>query len=244
MLIKDVGICLARRDYSETSQLATIFTRARGKIRGIAKGSRRSKSKFGSGIELLSQGQVVFSLGRGGGLLTLAEWTAQQSYRGLRGSLEQLYRAYYLAELVDLFTEELDPHPGLYEFFSQALDELAVGQGWADFLIFQLRLLREVGLIPGLFDCACCGKGLAGEAGKYLSFSEGGMLCGPCGSAVAEKWPITPVGLRILGDLSGALDSGRPADPSQADARRSQELLDYWIRAALNREPKTAHLLR
>ena len=88
------------------------------------------------------------------------------------------------------------------------------------------------------------GKGLAGEAGKYLSFSEGGMLCGPCGSAVAEKWPITPVGLRILGDLSGALDSGRPADPSQADARRSQELLDYWIRAALNREPKTAHLLR
>ena len=80
MLVKDIGICLARRDYSETSQIATIFTRDNGKLRGIAKGVRRVKSKFSGGIELLAQGQIIFSLGQGRpGLLNLAEWNAQQS---------------------------------------------------------------------------------------------------------------------------------------------------------------------
>ena len=260
MLVKDVGICLARSDYSETSQIATIFTRNHGKVRGIAKGSRRPKSKFGSGIELLSRGQLVFSRPRTGtGLITLTEWTCQQAYQQLRRSLRPLYRAYYLAELVDLFTEQLDSHQRLYDLFAQALDALSADESWDDFLTFQVNLLQEVGLSPELFCCVRCGdpgkEPLARHSG-YLSFTEGGILCAACAQAAAEKSRIKPLGLQLLRRISvspaaaqppGSKDTQPSATAGHLDDRtagQAQQVLSYWIRAALNREPKTAHLLR
>ncbi|MFQ6036643.1 MAG: DNA repair protein RecO, partial [Sedimentisphaerales bacterium] len=56
MLIKDTAICIRAVDYSETSQIVTFFTRATGKIRAIAKGSKRPKSAFDGPIEILSFG--------------------------------------------------------------------------------------------------------------------------------------------------------------------------------------------
>ena len=255
MLVKDSGICVGRQEYSETSQIATIFTRHQGKIRGIAKGARRAKSKFGGGIELLSRGQVVFSAGRGRGLVTLTEWTAQENYLGIRRDLRQLYRAYYLAELVDLFTEEQDRHEQLYDFFCQGLSGLSSGRGWEEFLVFQVRLLTEVGLSPQLSSCGRCGKRSGGRAAGYISFSEGGILCRGCAGGVSEKERISPAGLEILRKLSSHAARSPANEPTdkQGEAggavledekgRQAQKLLNYWVRAALNREPKTAYLL-
>ena len=260
MLVKDVGICLARSDYSETSQIATIFSRNHGKVRGIAKGSRRPKSKFGSGIELLSRGQLVFSRPRtGSGLITLTEWTSQQGYQQLRRSLRPLYRAYYLAELVDLFTEPLDPHQRLYDLFAQALTDLSAHESWNDFFTFQVNLLQEVGLSPELFCCVRCrdpGKEPLADYSGCLSFTEGGILCAPCAQTVTEKCRIKPLSLQLLRRISVSPATTEPPGPNDAQpsatadhlddrtARQAQEALSYWIRAALNREPKTAHLLR
>ena len=236
MLIKDVGICLARSEYSETSQIATIFGREQGKIRGIAKGARRTKSKFGQGIELLSRGQVVFSQPRSGsGLITLTEWTVQESYQQIRRSLRQLYRGYYLGELVDLFTEELDPHPQLFDLLEKGLADLAANENLGGVLAFQVALLREVGLSPELDRCGRCGK----EPGDYVSFTEGGVLCGACAGAVSEKSRVKPAGLQALRRII----SSEAAEPSEQTAGQVQQILSYWIRAALNREPKTLHLL-
>lgn len=245
MLIKDIGICLGRREYSETSQIATIFSREHGKIRGIAKGARRAKGKFGGGIELLSRGQVVFSPARSGGLATLIEWTDQENYLGLRRDLRQLYRGYYLAELVDLFTEELDGHEQLYDSLGQVLADLSSGCGWGEFLGFQIRLLEEVGLSPELWGCVRCSKDSQGRAAGYISFSEGGILCRGCAKDVSEKERIEPVGLEIVRKQAGGTTRGQVGKTGLEDgeARQGQKLLSYWVRAALNREPKTAHLL-
>ena len=249
MLVKDIGICVGRKEYSETSQIVTIFTRGQGKIRGIAKGARRAKGKFSGGIELLSQGQLVFSPGRGEGLVTLTEWTTQKNYLGIRQDLQQLYRAYYLAELIDLFTEEHDRHEQLYDFFGQALDQLCSGCGWADFLAFEVRLLGEVGLSPELSSCGRCGKDSGGRPAGHMSYSEGGILCRDCARVVSEKEQIEPMGLEIVRKLS----SDSPAKDLTSETNgtvleddkglEAQKLLNYWIRSALNREPKTAYLL-
>jgi len=256
VLVKDIGICLARREYSETSQIVTFFTRDHGKIRGIAKGARRAKSKFGGGIEPLSRGQLIFSPGRGKGLLSLTEWTAQENHLALRRDLQQLYRGYYLAELVDLFTEEMDRHEQLYDCFCQTLADLSSGRGWAEFLGFQVRLLEEVGLSPEMWNCVHCRKSSQGMAVGYMSFSEGGILCRGCAGGVLEKERIAPAGLKIVRQFSSHALSKRANEPTSeqpeptgtalkdAHARQAQDLLEYWIRAALNREPKTAHLLR
>ena len=241
MLVKDVGICLGRGEYSETSQIATIFSREHGKIRGLAKGARRAKSKFGQGIELLSRGQVVFSQPRTGtGLITLTEWTVQESYQKLRCSLRQLYRGYYVAELVDLFTEELDPHPRLFDLLDSGLGNLAANKNRDSFLGFQVELLREVGLSPELSRCGRCGK----EPGNYLSFTEGGILCGDCARQVTEKSRVGSAGLEALRRITGSGASSAAGGLEEGSAGQVQAMLSYWIRAALNREPKTAHLVR
>ena len=237
MLVKDVGICLARSEYSETSQIATIFSREHGKIRGIAKGARRPKSKFAQGIELLSRGQVVFSQPRSGtGLVTLTEWTIQESYQQIRRSLRQLYRGYYLAELVDLFTEELDPHPQLFDLLEKGLADLAANENQGGLLAFQVALLREVGLNPELDRCGRCGK----EPSDYVSFTEGGVLCRACAGATSEKSRVNSTALQALQRIT----SPQAAEPTEQTARQVQQILSYWIRSALNREPKTVHLLR
>ena len=255
MLVKDIGICVGRKEYSETSQIVTILSRGQGKIRGIAKGARQAKSKFGGGIELLSRGQVVFSPGRGAGLITLTEWTVQENYLGIRRDLQQLYRGYYLAELVDLFTEEHDRHEQFYDFFCQVLSELSSGRGWEEFLIFQIRLLREVGLSPQLSSCGRCGKDSGGRAAGHMSFSEGGILCRDCARVVSEKERIEPVGLEIVRKLSSHAAGSLANEPTSKQGKackavlgdekgqQAQKLLNYWIRSALNREPKTAYLL-
>lgn len=237
MLVKDVGICLARMEYSETSQLATIFSRDHGKIRGIAKGARRTKGKFSQGIELLSRGDIAFSQPRSGhGLITLTEWTVQESYPQIRRSLGQLYRGYYLAELVNLFTEELDPHPRLFDLLDRSLADLAVRESQCGLLAFQVALLEEVGLWSELDKCVHCGQ----EPSDYVSFTEGGILCRACAGATEEKSRVRPAGLEVLRKIANR----QAAEPAAQAARHAQEILGYWIRSALNREPKTAHLLR
>lgn len=268
MLVKDVAICLARRDYSETSQIVTAFTRENGKVSGIAKGSRRTRSKFSGGMELLSAGQLVFSPGRGNtGLFTLTEWAPLNIYQGLRGSITQLNRAYYLAELVDLFTEELDPHPEIYDLLCQALERLCSGPMWIDLLSFQVGLLRGVGLWPDLTQCTRCGKVAPPGAGAYLSSAEGGLLCRECANGVQDKIRLYRQGLHVVrgiaaGSTSTVIEpnSPLPVSPPQDNpdgpqqhprgedlprtaALQAQRFLAYWIRSALNREPRTAALI-
>ena len=60
--IRDEALCIRHWDWSETSQTVSLFTRTHGLVRGLAKGSRREKSNFSGGIELLTRGQALFIL--------------------------------------------------------------------------------------------------------------------------------------------------------------------------------------
>src|SRR4030042_3053482 len=74
MLTKDIAICIRATDYSETSQIVTLFTRINGKINAIAKGSKRPKSAFDGPIEVFSYGKIVFSDSSREKLATLTEF--------------------------------------------------------------------------------------------------------------------------------------------------------------------------
>src|SRR5437868_4048434 len=114
-LAQDSCICLRKVEYSETSQILTLFGRQHGVMRVIAKGAHRTTkqgaSKFGGGIDLLDQGQAVFTLDLEKQLGTLTEWTLVDGHLDLRRQLRALYLAQYAAELVSMLIEEHDPHP-------------------------------------------------------------------------------------------------------------------------------------
>src|SRR5215470_3902677 len=128
-LSHDRCICLRKVEYSETSQILTLFGQTHGLMRVIAKGAHRTTkagaSKFGGGIDLLDLGDAVFTLDLEKNLGTLTEWKLTEGHLELRKNLRAIYLAQYAAELVSFLIEEHDPHPGLFDRFEQTLSELA-----------------------------------------------------------------------------------------------------------------------
>src|SRR5215211_6189472 len=98
-LAHDRCICLRKVEYSETSQILTLFGRENGVVKVIAKGVHRTTkqgaSKFGGGIDLLDLGQGVFTLDLSKNMGTLTEWTLADGHLELRRNLRAMYLAQY-----------------------------------------------------------------------------------------------------------------------------------------------------
>lgn len=232
--IKDHAVCLHRKEYSETSQLVTLFARASGKIRAIAKGSRRSKGRFGGGIELLSAGLILFIPAKGdSSLVTLSEFELQDTFSGLRRRLLNLYCAQYAADLLAEFTEDQDPHDTLYDALYQTLTELELTEMPVRTLVsFEAVLLRNVGLTPQWRQCCLCARELPKNRRLYFSSSQGGILCRECEPHVQEKRVVEPEVIKILQNPQalGSADLQVVAD--------AHEVLSYHQRELLGKQTK------
>src|SRR5215217_8631860 len=94
---KAVGLVVRTTDWSETSRIATIWTRELGKVRVLAKGGRRLKSNFENALDLLTVCSIVLLRKSSGGLDLLTEAQVMQRFPRLRGDLAALYGGYYVA---------------------------------------------------------------------------------------------------------------------------------------------------
>ena len=199
MLSKDEAVCLRAVDYSETSQIVTLFARSAGKISAIAKGSKRPRSAFDGPIEILSHGHIVITDGDKDRLATLTEFQQEPGFAALRGNLFAMNCCLFAAELVNNLTHDYDAHPELYDSLLQFLRDVNGQQAdnarreiMALLVLFQLTVLREVGLQPVLHCCANCKAGFnSGWRGAYFSSSANGLICGDCEGAFAEKVRLT-----------------------------------------------------
>ncbi|HTU23573.1 MAG TPA: DNA repair protein RecO, partial [Gemmataceae bacterium] len=118
---KATALVLRTTDWSESSRIATLWTREFGKVRVLAKGGRRLKSNFDNALDLLTLCGIVFLRKSSGSLDLLTEAQVIQRFPRLRTDLAALYAAYYVAELLSDWTQDYDPHPLL---FDEALDTL------------------------------------------------------------------------------------------------------------------------
>src|SRR5437764_15443405 len=102
-------------DWSETSRIATLWTREFGRVRALAKGGRRLKSSFEVALDLLNVCHVVFIRKSSDALDLLTEARIEERFPKLRADLPALYGGYYIAELLSDLTEDYDPHPALFD---------------------------------------------------------------------------------------------------------------------------------
>lgn len=226
---RDQAIVLRLNDYSETSQIATLFTPRFGRLRVLAKGIRRgTKQRFAVGLDLLERGEVGFAPAHGDSSLgTLADWSQLDSYSGLRRALLRLYAGLYAAEAVALLTEDDDPHPELFTALGQLLAGLA-GEDPVPPRIarFQHALLTSIGLAPQLSICVDCGHPQGDATGTYFSSAAGGLVCRDCEMHHVEKRPIDR---RLIGGAPGV-----------GDAYAWFELFDYHLRQISGRALRAA----
>jgi len=247
MLTKDVAICIRAADFSETSQIVTLFTRANGKIKAIAKGSKRQKSAFDGAIEVFSYGKIVFADSSKEKLATLTEFEQQPGLTHLSENLFAFNCCLLATELLSNLTNDYDPHPELFDSFLQFLQDTNEGRWTKDerrcilsfLILFQLSLLKEVGLQPILSYCVNCKTKLENRASSiehqvYFSSSANGLVCRDCEGNFPDR-------IRLRTDGAGCLSNLKMlAESNEKTLNEVEKILIHHFTHTLGRPPKMA----
>jgi len=238
MLKKDLAVCIRAIDYSETSQIVTFFARDSGKFTAIAKGSRRPKSAFDGPIELFAQGRIVYSQTHTDKLATLTEFSQQLPFSFLSRNLFALHCASLAAELVNSTTDDYDPHPELFDAFIKFLHDLDQTQdALRPLIVFQLSLLKEIGLMPVLDHCANCKTSHGSRVtshGLYFSSEANGLICQDCEASFPDKIPVTKTAAAALNNKEAL------AKTDEKTLKEIEKLLIYHFTNMGGRPPKMA----
>ncbi|MDX1448630.1 MAG: DNA repair protein RecO [Acidimicrobiia bacterium] len=172
----DSGIVLRSYPFGEADKIVVLLSPLHGKLRTVAKGVRKTKSRFGGRLESFMEVDVVLYEGRNLDLVTQVE--LRSAFPSLRSDLAAVAAASTMAEVVDAVAQENEPSVALYELFRTGLAALDAGRTSTDTLTaFLLQLLRVQGLAPALDRCASCGRNSRLER---FSVAAGGIVCADC----------------------------------------------------------------
>ena len=233
-----LAVVVRTTDWSETSRIATLFTREFGKVRVLAKGGRRLRSNFEVALDLLTVCRIVLLRKSSGGLDLLTEAQVAERFPALRTSLPALYAAYYVAELLAEGAQDYDPHPALFDAALDALRDFgpAGPQVGPRLAAFELTWLRELGYSPALATCAACGNAVGAQAG--FSVAAGGVVCPACQPAQRDRRSLSPASLTALRALQDdpAAWTGTFAPAVRADVR---SVLGQYVTYRLGRRLRT-----
>ena len=232
---KALALVVRGTDWSETSRIATLFTREFGKVRALAKGGRRIRSNFEVAFDLLSICHVVFIRKDSGGLDLLTEARLEERFPHLRNDLHALYVGYYVAELLGDGTQDYDPHPELFDAACDTLRALAdPGDRPGCVSAFELVWLKHLGYSPRIDTCAgCAADVLRPEIRVSYSPTAGGVLCPDCSGRERDQQPLSTAARSALRELA----AGVPVLPA-AVRREVRQLLGLTVSSVLGRRPR------
>jgi DNA repair protein RecO (recombination protein O) len=219
--IKTEAVVLRSMRYGEADRILHLYTPNRGRVSAIAKGVRRSRSRFGGRLEPFFRLRVELHEGRSE-LLTVTGADTVEGHRHLREDARALDAAARACDAVGRLFETAEPHPGVFNLLCRKLALLDEQAGEAQregampiaaragSLVFRLKLLLAAGLAPQLGACASCG-----EQEDLIGFSgaAGGVVCGAC---EAGSFALGEQAYRFMTEAFGAPLSEAPDAPEQA----------------------------
>ena len=201
-LYRDAGVVLRTYKLGEADRIVVLMTKSTGKVRSVAKGVRRTGSKFGSRLEPGSHILVQLHEGRGDlDIVTQAE--SVEPFRRTREDLSRLGRAASLLEAVEQVAQDREPAPRLYEMLVGGLRTIDERNPPLVAAAFFLKLLASEGVAPELDMCVGCGE----QGGDVsLALEAGGIRCHSCGGGRAISDDALAVSRAVLGGgLNAAL---------------------------------------
>ena len=236
-LYKTEAIVLKHSRLGEADLLLTLYTPFLGKIRAVARGALRPKSKLGGHVELLIHSQML--LARGQNLDIVSQCQTLDSFLALRDDLWRSSCAVYLAELVERFTEEHLENRPLFNLLLDTLRWLCQAKD-GDLVLryFEVHLCHHLGYRPELERCLSCGAQLQ-PAPSFFSPASGGVLCPGCGPGLGR--PLSLNALKVLRYLqrNDSTTVGRLKLTPGLSAEVEGVLRSY-LRYLLEREVKSA----
>ena len=195
-LYRERGVVLRTYKLGEADRIVSFVTEGHGKVRAVAKGVRKTKSRFGSRLEPTSHVQLQLYEGRGDlGIVTQTE--SIDSFRSIREDLDRLGKAIVLLEAVDQMAQENQPLPELYRMLVGALRTLDDADSELLVPAFLLKLLALEGFSPTLDRCVVGGETTADLA--FFDVDRGGAVC----NDHRRGRPISPEGLAVMRAVLG-----------------------------------------
>ena len=207
-LYRDEGVVLRVQKLGEADRIITLLTKRNGRVRAVAKGVRRTRSKFGSSVEPFSHVDLQLYTGRSLDIVVQAESLTPYGDR-LVGDYGRYTAGTAVLETAERLTsEEKEPSLRLFLLVVGALRSLTERDPSLVLDAFLLRAMSVAGYAPALTECARCAA-----PGPHRAFSvpAGGAVCPACRPAAAASPP--PAALALMVDLlTGDWEAAEAAD--------------------------------
>ncbi|MCE9623378.1 MAG: DNA repair protein RecO [Actinomycetia bacterium] len=206
-LYRDTAVVLRTYKLGEADRIVVLLTEHHGKVRAVAKGVRKTLSRFGARLEPMSHVRLLLAQGRDLDIVSQAE--AVDSLAPMVADLDHLTAGIAVLEAADQMSLDREPNPSLYRMVVGALR--TIGEQGAALVVpaFFWKLLALEGVRPELDVCVRCG-----EDNPLVAFDmqQGGALCRNCRSGV----PLSEEALSLMRMILGGRLNDALATPSSS----------------------------
>lgn len=174
-LYRDTGVVLRTYKLRESDRIVVIHTEENGKVRAVAKGVRKTRSKFGARLEPMSHVRLLLYGGRELDIVSQAE--SVESLAPMLSSLDRASQGLAALEAVDQLSLEREPNPQLYRMIVGVLRTIAERPSPVNVPAFYWKLLANEGVRPRLDACIRCDRCEPDVQLVAFDLNEGGVLC-------------------------------------------------------------------
>jgi DNA repair protein RecO (recombination protein O) len=249
------GVILKQTKLGEFDKIVTIYTPEFGKLRAVAKGACRPKSKLGGNVEPLTHSLMLLAKGRNLDIVTQSQTI--NGFLALKSDLWRMACGLYVLELIDSFTIEGGENRLLFDLLLDILHQLSEPDSNETALrYFELHLLHYLGYRPQLRRCVTCDSPLKPVV-NFFSPSKGGLVCPTCNSeenrhyeqidatAIKPSFPLSIEALKVL-RLWQSCDyaTSRRVKVKPGLSRELEQALCEYIRYIVQRELKSLTWLK
>jgi DNA repair protein RecO (recombination protein O) len=170
------AIVLRTYPLRESDLLVTLFTRAEGKVKGVARAAKKSKRRFGGALEPLTLVRAYYDDREGQELARLDSCDILESPLSAEVDYPRVVALEHVAETLDELLPDREANDTIFRLAVSVLYELRSGSIWMPLTYFQLWLVRLIGFLPGLDACMACGRTLYGSKAFYHVLADG-LMC-------------------------------------------------------------------
>jgi DNA repair protein RecO (recombination protein O) len=234
------AIILRTYNLAEADRIVVCLTKSSGLVRGVAKGARRMKSRFGAALEPFTRVRLSFNEKENRDLVSLSNAEILKSSFELNSRLEAAEVLAYIGELVTEFAPPHEADERLFRMITACVDALMAEAGTLRPITryFEIWLLRLAGLFPDLQTCSNCGAAV-GEADIAFADTELRIRCAKCriGAGAILSLPIMSA-IRASQKLSPLrfAENYRLSDTMDAELG---DITHRLITRAIDRRPRT-----
>ncbi|MCJ7784428.1 MAG: DNA repair protein RecO [Desulfobacterales bacterium] len=247
-LFKTNAIVIRSTNYGESDKIVTFFTRDFGKLKGIAKGARRSRKRFQNALGLFSHLRLIFFDKEGMGLVRAEGCDILHSFPKIREDLKKILYGNYYLELANEMAGEREGNREVFELLLSFLTDLEEMESQEEQLrLFEIRMLSLFGYRPNMGRCNLCKKDwedLKEIPAVFFSLEKGALVCEKCSKMWNDLIPFSLGTARLIEKISQAeLSKIQRLKFTHQSLSESREILPRFISYQLGKELKSLKTL-